>query len=86
VLEAAHRAGYFDGDLLLFFADKKQGAYRLPDAWKPHVSGEIEVHTIHCKHFEMTEPVPLKEIGRILEQRLKQISNRRINHDEPIRK
>jgi len=34
----------------------------------------------------MTEPVPLKEIGRILEQRLKQISNRRINDDEPIRK
>jgi thioesterase domain-containing protein len=57
--------------MLFFYADKKDGRHSLPDTWKPHVTGSIEVHTIHCKHFEMIDPGPIKEIGRILEDRLR---------------
>jgi thioesterase domain-containing protein len=69
-LEQKFRAGRYDGDILFFFADIKEGEYRLPAAWQPYISGKIEVHTVHCKHYEMTEPAPLRSIGRILNQRL----------------
>jgi thioesterase domain-containing protein/acyl carrier protein len=74
-LEKRFRAGHYEGDMLFFFADKKEEEHRLPSAWKPYVSGKIEVHTVHCKHYEMTEPAPLKAIGSILEQRLKALAS-----------
>ena len=73
-LEQRFRAGHYEGDILFFFADKKEGEHRLPSAWKPYVTGKLEVHTVHCKHYEMTEPAPLKAIGAILEQRLRALT------------
>jgi nonribosomal peptide synthetase DhbF len=35
--------------------------------------GKLEVHTVHCKHYEMTEPAPIKTIGKILNQKLREI-------------
>ncbi len=69
-LNQAFRPGKFEGDMLFFFADQKPADHQTPDAWKPHVTGAIEVHTVHCKHYEMMNPAPLKQIGRILEERL----------------
>jgi thioesterase domain-containing protein len=69
-LARSFRPGRFDGDIQFFFADQKKGEYSLPEAWQPFITGRIDTHVIHCKHSEMTEPVPLKEIGRILEQYL----------------
>jgi amino acid adenylation domain-containing protein len=69
-LERNFRAGHFSGDVLFVFASKKTANYRLPDAWKPFVSGNIEVHTVDCRHGEMTEPVPLRQIGKILDRHL----------------
>jgi thioesterase domain-containing protein len=95
ILEREFRARPFDGDILFFFAARKTGEYRRPEAWKPFVTGNIEVHTIDCRHGEMTEPVPLKEIGRILEQHLRALAPllpreliqpiEGVNNDEPIR-
>ena len=70
VLEQKFRAGHYDGDILFFFADMKEGEHRLPSAWEPYISGTMEIHTVHCKHHEMTEPAPLRLIGKILNQRL----------------
>ena len=70
-LERNFRADRFSGDVLFFFAAQKTGEYRLPDAWKPFMSGNIEVHTVDCRHGEMTEPAPLKQIGKILDQHLR---------------
>jgi len=75
-LKQTFRSGRFDGDILLFFATKKEGEHSLPDTWRPHVTGKIEVHTIDCKHFEMTDPGPMREIGAVLEQRLKLANER----------
>jgi amino acid adenylation domain-containing protein len=69
-LERKFRPTTFDGNMLFFFAARKKGNYRLPEAWQPFITGSIEVHTIDCKHGQMTEPGPLKEIGRILERSL----------------
>ncbi|HZD92897.1 MAG TPA: alpha/beta fold hydrolase, partial [Candidatus Sulfotelmatobacter sp.] len=73
-LEQSFRAAKYAGDILFFFADKKEAGYRLPSAWQPYIAGQIEVHTVHCKHYEMTEPAPIKVIGRTLNDRLKQLT------------
>jgi len=74
ILEQKFRAGYYDGDILFFFADVKEGEYRLPSGWQPYISGKLETHTVHCKHYEMTEPAPIKMIGKILNQKLREIT------------
>jgi thioesterase domain-containing protein/acyl carrier protein len=74
ILEQKFRAGHYDGDILFFFADVKDGEYRLPSAWQPYISGKLETHTVHCKHYEMTEPAPIKMIGKILNQKLREIT------------
>jgi len=73
-LEQKFRAGRFEGDILFFFADRKEGEHRLPNAWHSYISGEIEVHTVHCKHYEMTEPAPLKIIGKVLNKKLRDVN------------
>ncbi len=75
ILEQKFRASHFDGDILFFFADVKEGEYRLPSAWQPYISGKLEIHTVHCKHYEMTEPAPLKAIGKILNHKLREITD-----------
>jgi amino acid adenylation domain-containing protein len=72
-LEQKFRAGKYQGDILFFFAATKEKGHRLPSAWQPYISGQLEVHTIHCKHYELTEPAPLKAIGKVLNGRLKQL-------------
>jgi amino acid adenylation domain-containing protein len=74
ILEQKFRASQYKGDMLFFFADVKEGEHRLPGAWEPYISGKMEVHTVHCKHYEMTEPAPLKTIGKILNQKLREIT------------
>jgi thioesterase domain-containing protein len=73
-LERKFRAGAYQGDILFFFADKKETGHRLPSAWTSYVSGKIDVHSVHCKHYEMTEPAPLKAIGKIVNERLRQLA------------
>jgi thioesterase domain-containing protein/acyl carrier protein len=70
-LKQSFRSGYFDGDLLFFYAGRKEGLALQPETWQSHISGSIDVHSVDCKHFEMTDPGPIREIGRILEERLK---------------
>jgi hypothetical protein len=47
-----------------------------PDAWKPHVMGEIEVFDIDCVHLDMDQPGPLAKIGGVLAQKLDEIHTR----------
>ena len=74
ILEQKFRASHYQGDILFFFADIKEGEYRLPSAWEPYINGKLEIHTVHCKHYEMTEPAPIRMIGKILNQKLREIA------------
>ncbi|KAF9350088.1 hypothetical protein BGX34_001421, partial [Mortierella sp. NVP85] len=47
-----------------------------PDAWKPHVMGEIEVFDLDCVHLDMDQPGPLAKIGGVLAQKLDEIHTR----------
>ncbi|MGY0057919.1 non-ribosomal peptide synthase/polyketide synthase [Streptomyces sp. LZ34] len=42
------------------------------DAWDPYVDGEVEFREIHCKHTHMMNPEPLRQIGPIISERLRQ--------------
>ncbi|MFC7448877.1 amino acid adenylation domain-containing protein, partial [Rhodococcus daqingensis] len=62
----------FDGDMIFFTATgSTDGAAPCSaEAWRHTVSGRIREHRVHCAHNEMTQPVPLAEIGTILERYL----------------
>jgi amino acid adenylation domain-containing protein len=55
----------FNGDLLLFTATQSELAART-EHWRPHVSGQINIHPIACRHEHMTQPGPIAEVGRVL--------------------
>jgi thioesterase domain-containing protein len=74
-LEQQFRAGKYEGDILFFFADKKDKEHRHPSDWQSYITGKLDVHTAHCKHYEMTEPAPLQAIGKVLNQKLKEIAS-----------
>jgi len=61
----------FAGDLLLFRATAdRTGEEPPPEAWQPHVIGEIRIREVDCRHQLMTEPDSLAKIGSILRTEL----------------
>ncbi|MGW1775054.1 non-ribosomal peptide synthetase, partial [Streptomyces sp. NPDC002104] len=56
----------FDGAMVFFAATVDAAAHDPAQAWAPHVTGGIEVHSIDCAHGEMTAPAPLAAIGRVV--------------------
>ena len=64
------RPGRFEGDLLLFFAAESQTQPQLSETWAAYAAGRIEAHGIDCGHRDMTQPVHMTAIGRLLEQHL----------------
>ncbi|MFE3349460.1 amino acid adenylation domain-containing protein, partial [Rhodococcus sp. NPDC059179] len=62
----------FDGDMLFFTATESTdgGAALQAGAWRPTVTGRVREHRVACGHNEMTLPVPLAEIGAVLERYL----------------
>ncbi|MGC0420088.1 amino acid adenylation domain-containing protein [Embleya sp. AB8] len=74
---AAHTftPGVLDGDMLLFKATIERDP-RLPEptAWRPHVSGRIEVLEIAARHNGLMQPDALARIGPALATRLDRIA------------
>ena len=68
-LGQAFQPSRFDGDMLLFTADRARQLDG-PLRWAPHVAGSIETHCLDCLHDDMLQPVPLAAIGRALRARL----------------
>ncbi|MCF3103761.1 amino acid adenylation domain-containing protein [Streptomyces roseoverticillatus] len=61
----------FQGDVLLFEATegKAAGSPR-PGAWRPYVTGRIDVTPVKGEHGELTRPDRLAQIGPVLADRL----------------
>ncbi|CAM5738241.1 non-ribosomal peptide synthase/polyketide synthase [Mycolicibacterium aubagnense] len=60
-----HEAGQFDGDVVVIAAardDAERGAF-LEQSWRPHVAGDITVHTVPCGHHEMLTAEALAAYG-----------------------
>ncbi|WP_326595044.1 amino acid adenylation domain-containing protein [Streptomyces sp. NBC_01803] len=62
-----HRPVPYDGDLLLFRATlgRPEGAPD-PHAWRPYVTGRIDVHDIGTTHGHMTRPAELARIASVV--------------------
>ncbi|SFX01522.1 nonribosomal peptide synthetase DhbF [Thermoactinomyces sp. DSM 45891] len=67
----------FKGNLLFFRSTVIPDWFTplFADTWEAYVDGEIEVHEIACRHKDMCQPEPLKEIGLILEEKLKKLAD-----------
>ncbi len=37
-----------------------------PDVWEDHIGGKVIVHEVACRHQDMLDPEPLREISNIL--------------------
>ncbi|MFI6041103.1 amino acid adenylation domain-containing protein [Nocardia sp. NPDC051321] len=70
VLESEPRQVRVDGDLLFFTASRNPATKATYDLWQPYFAGGIENHDIDCEHKDMTQPGPIAEIGRILNDAL----------------
>ncbi|MET7302326.1 hypothetical protein [Embleya sp. NPDC005575] len=65
-------AAAFDGDLLLFRATKgRRPGVANRDAWRPYVTGLIEVHEVACEHREMALPGPLAQLAGVIRPRVR---------------
>ncbi|GAA4240025.1 hypothetical protein GCM10022254_63190 [Actinomadura meridiana] len=73
-LRGEHTSGTFDGTMLLFSATADRLGPPASDLWKPHVTGDVEVHEIDCSHGTMTQPRPLAAIARIVARRLNDLA------------
>jgi pristinamycin I synthase 3 and 4 len=76
------RPRYFQGRLLFFAATQEETIridrteqYSASTAWGPFVEA-IDVREVECGHTEMTNPGPIKKIGRQLELALQAIKTR----------
>ncbi|MFI5781907.1 amino acid adenylation domain-containing protein [Nocardia sp. NPDC051570] len=70
VLESEPRQIRVDGNLLFFTAARNPATKATHDLWRPYFSGMIENHDIDCEHKDMTQPGPIAEIGRIINDAL----------------
>jgi nonribosomal peptide synthetase DhbF len=63
----------YDGDLILFTASDSDGrGVSGAEAWRPYISGEIEVHAVACRHWDMLAyREPSARIGQVLAARLR---------------
>jgi nonribosomal peptide synthetase DhbF len=59
----------FDGDLLLFIANRGAPASR-KHTWTTYLGGDIRFHEIFCEHANMLDPGPLTEIVSVLDLEL----------------
>ncbi|CAM5733449.1 hypothetical protein STENM223S_05897 [Streptomyces tendae] len=78
--------GVYRGDMLFFTAAEdasgRAGAdaatWPAPDkadAWRPHVDGVLEDHSVPCGHYDMTEPEPIARIGAVVAKALRPASD-----------
>ncbi|MFJ4905013.1 amino acid adenylation domain-containing protein [Streptomyces sp. NPDC093249] len=61
----------------VFFTARRPGEEpgALAASWRPFLDGNLENHTVDSTHLGMTEPAPLREIGRIVAGKLDSFSN-----------
>jgi amino acid adenylation domain-containing protein len=67
-----HEASVFNGDLIIFSAERDESdrSSYLRQIWRPHVAGDIIVHSIDCTHQEMLTTEALSLYGTQLNQLL----------------
>jgi glyine---[glycyl-carrier protein] ligase len=66
--------GVLDGDLLFFAATEETDAPP-KDVWRPYVLGQVRIHEVACRHAQMTQPIPMAEIGPAVALELEEHDN-----------
>ncbi|MFJ9033253.1 amino acid adenylation domain-containing protein [Streptomyces sp. NPDC102274] len=70
----AFKPAVFHGDMQFFTAVEGRTENSADHtAWRSLVDGKVENHDIHCDHGSMTQPGPIKEIGRIVAAKLRSL-------------
>jgi thioesterase domain-containing protein len=79
----------YDGDLLLFTATDSAGnAAGGAESWRPYISGEVKVHPVACRHWDMLAyREPSARIGQVLAARLRNyLETQNANYQLRLRK
>jgi nonribosomal peptide synthetase DhbF len=68
----------YNGNLLLFAAADQDNAVTKPEAWRPYIAGEIEVHRVACPHEDMLKNrESYAQVGQVLAAELENLVRRR---------
>lgn len=74
VLENSAEHAVFDGDVLFFDATVNPAKESLTaEMWEPYVGGVVRNREIACEHKDMTQPVPIAEIGATVDRWLEHV-------------
>ena len=65
-LRLAFRPGKFRGNILFFAATQDRPDFFSPAQWRDHVTGEIKIHELHCRHPRITDPDQIAMVGKVL--------------------
>jgi nonribosomal peptide synthetase DhbF len=61
----------FDGDLLVFVAASgRSSAAPSRQAWRPYLTGQMEIHEIPCRHRAMAESASLAKVSEVIRDRI----------------
>ncbi|MDN0201129.1 non-ribosomal peptide synthetase [Streptomyces sp. S.PNR 29] len=65
-----HTPPHYPGDLLLFVATEDRPE-ELPvpaaiDSWRPYIAGDIHAHELAVGHYDIFQPEPSAQIGRVI--------------------
>jgi thioesterase domain-containing protein len=77
-LQTSHVPSRFHGNAVLFAStlgvtDHRKETWEPAEAWRPYVTGDIDVHDVSSEHDRMMQPQALSEIGPVLSTILNQI-------------
>ncbi|QQK77679.1 amino acid adenylation domain-containing protein [Salicibibacter cibarius] len=67
-----HDLKRYDGDVL-FFRSTVLPSWIEPismSEWQSYITGDLKVHDVYCKHKDMCQPKPVKEIGEVVANHL----------------
>lgn len=70
-IEASFVPSEFHGDIVFVTAARARASHwRGAEQWQPYVAGKVLEQSVQCRHLEMTQPIHLAAIARMLEPHL----------------
>jgi thioesterase domain-containing protein len=71
-MAATFRPARFAGDIVLLAAADEAYAPQ-PDRWRPHLSGKIHLHELHCRHNDVASAANIAVAGRLVQAHLQEM-------------
>ena len=62
-----HVPDVFDGDAVIFSAERSGNGSFLTENWRPYIAGDVTLNSVDCTHYDMLSPESLSLYGEQLQ-------------------